>query len=419
MNHKPFILFFLSVIVASAYAQRENQFSIDAQLRPRLEYDNGAVTPRDEGQLPALYISNRTRLTLDYQRKNLEFKVAAQHTGIWGQDNIYKNAGSFNLNEAWAKIRFQPGFFVQVGRMPLAYDDERLLGAADWNVAGNWHDALRLGFENQTHRFHLFATYLQNTDDMHGGYYYAVMPYKQMQGAWYHIQILPDMPLGISLLALNVGYENGNAQTLVGKTTYMQTLGTHITFQPQQFDIAASFYYQLGKTTADASVSAFLASGRLAYTIADIIKLRAGYDYLSGNDGLNVNQHSFNPLFGTHHNFFGAMDYFVGRPLYGLQDAIGGLTAYITPKVNVDVDYHYLQMAEDIFAIDLPRKLGHEIDIRLSAKISSDVTLQAGYSTILPTRTAIALHGTGNYHSWQDWAWISLNINPRIFFTRW
>ena len=25
----------------------------------------------------------------------------------------------------------------------------------------------------------------------------------------------------------------------------------------------------------------------------------------------------------------------------------------------------------------------------------------------------------GNHKSWQDWGWLTLNINPRILFTKW
>lgn len=422
MRFKLFLLSLLTVVAAQA--QRENVFTIDAQVRPRLEYDNGAITPRNAGEEPALFVSNRTRIALGYQRKNLEFKASVQHTGIWGQDNINKTLGSVSLNEAWGKMRFEPGFFVQVGRMPLSYDDERVLGAADWNLAGNWHDALRLGFENTMHRVHLFATYNQNTNDTHGGYYTQIMPYKQMQGLWYHAQLLPEMPLGISVIALNVGYENGitdenSKEAFIGKTSFMQDFGTHITFQPGDFDIAASFHYQMGKKNGTVPVAAFLASGRLGYNFANIVKLRAGYDYLSGNDGLNVNEHAYNPLFGTHHKFFGVMDYFTGRQPYGIQDAFGGVTANIGPKVTLDLDYHFMRMAESIQFIDLDKKLGHEIDFCLSAKIFKDVTLQAGYSFFLPTNTTIALMETGNRDSWQDWAWLSLNINPRILLTRW
>ena len=45
------------------------------------------------------------------------------------------------MNEAWAKLNFGEGFFAQLGRQSLVYDDERILGGLDWNIAGRYHDA--------------------------------------------------------------------------------------------------------------------------------------------------------------------------------------------------------------------------------------------------------------------------------------
>ena len=64
------------------------------------------------------------------------------------------------------------------------------------------------------------------------------------------------------------------------------------------------------------------------------------------------------------------------------------------------------------------RGLGHEFDLHLTTKLMKDVTLQAGYSVMRGTDMMDYAKG-GNRRSWQDWAWVSLNINPRIFSTKW
>lgn len=43
-----------------------------------------------------------------------------------------------------------------------------------------------------------------------------------------------------------------------------------------------------------------------------------------------------------------------------------------------------------------------------------DVKLSAGYSFMRGTKTMDAVK-TGNHKSWQDWGWVSLNINPKVF----
>ena len=118
----------MALLTLTVVAQEENQFTVDAQLRTRGEYNNGAGTPRNEGQLPATFINNRARLSFGYQRgDNLELKFSAQHTGIWGQDDMNAKDGQASINEAWAKLKFGDGFFAQIGRQQLVYDDERIL----------------------------------------------------------------------------------------------------------------------------------------------------------------------------------------------------------------------------------------------------------------------------------------------------
>lgn len=125
-------------------AEKENEFTMSMQIRPRAEYRNGAQFPRFEGDKAAAFINNRARLSMEYKRSDLSMKISAQHVGVWGQDPQIDTNGRFIMNEAWAKLDFGAGFFAQLGRQTLSYDDERILGGLDWNVAGRYHDALKL-----------------------------------------------------------------------------------------------------------------------------------------------------------------------------------------------------------------------------------------------------------------------------------
>ena len=80
----------------------------------------------------------------------------------------------------------------------------------------------------------------------------------------------------------------------------------------------------------------------------------------------------------------------------------------------MDLNYHYLMTATQI--TDLKKELGHEFDVELTAKLKKDVTLSAGYSTILGTETLDRI-ASGNHEVWQDWAWLQLNICPSAFFS--
>lgn len=289
---------------------KENTFSMKVQIRPRAEYRNGVLFPRPKDAESTGFINNRARLSLGYERDRLSIGLSAQHVGVWGQDPQIDKNGRFILNEAWAKLDFGSGFFAKLGRQSLVYDDERIMGALDWNVAGRYHDALKLGYENTNNQLHLILAFNQNDEKTIGGTYYApgAQPYKTMQTLWY--KHLFDKSFNASFLFMNLGMEGGDAEKQNSDTKYLQTLGTNLIYTPSNWTIGGTIYYQFGKTKSGRDVSAFLWAVNAAYQIDPQWKIGVGSDYLSGSDGADGKYKAFDPLYGTHHKFYGAMDYF-------------------------------------------------------------------------------------------------------------
>ena len=134
-------------IPSSTYIiEKKNKLTIDGQFLSRGEYRYGGLPldengdPKKDDEKYAAFIMERSRLSVGYQRDLLEAKVAAQHSGIWGQ----AGKGSFNLYEAWIQMRSHSGLFAKVGRQELVYDDERIIGNNDWTMAAQSHDVLKL-----------------------------------------------------------------------------------------------------------------------------------------------------------------------------------------------------------------------------------------------------------------------------------
>lgn len=386
---------------------------VDVQLRTRGEYNHGALYPRKRSEPPAYFASDRARLSLSYEKERLQLKVSAQHTGVWGQDDIKSRSGRVAMNEAWARYNLGRGFFAQVGRQQLSYDDERLLGAMDWNMAGYWHDAVRMGYEYNRMKTHAVITLNQSAENVRGLYQYSGgMPYKALALLWWH-QDFVVLPVGVSLLAMNLSMEGGVPGK--AKTRHMQTFGTYVKYAPNDYSVEASFYVQTGKDKTNKSVSAFMARLAGDYAITENWGVRASYDYLSGNDGRNINQHAFNPLYGSYHHFFGAMDYFTDLVDCGLQDIHLGGTTQLTRPVSLSLDYHALFTAESIQQNS--KFLGHELDLHASMKLQKNVTISVGYSRMFGTSTMDVLKG-GDHRLRQDWLWAQLHVDPCIFSTK-
>lgn len=419
------IILALSLLLPSlgllAQEGEKDIFSISAQLRSRGEYRNGSLFPRAEGESPAMFINDRARLTIDYKRPNLELKLSGQHVGVWGQDPQIDKNGRFMLNEAWGKISYNH-FYIQIGRQAISYDDERILGSLDWNTSGRFHDALRAGYSKELHSVDVILAFNQNDEKYKGGTYYAPggQPYKSMQTAWYHYGN-NAAPFNISLLAMNLGWQLGNEND--SSNCYMQTWGTYMIYKKTNWSVNGSFYFQTGKSTQDVSVSAFMGSIGAAFKPDNRWTLGVGSDYLSGNSHDSDKVKAFNPLYGTHHKFYGTMDYFYASAFVnglnpGLWDNQLNISMKASKKVDASLTYHYFLTAKDVHFNDekYKKSLGSEFDLQLNWSVMPDVKLMAGYSVMFGSETMDIVKG-GNHKSWQDWGWVSINITPKLFST--
>ena len=410
-------LLFLSLILLvcsnSSFAQEpDGDFTIKTQLRTRGEYRNGALMPRGEGDLPASFISNRARISLGYDNDFLSIGVSGQNVSVWGSRPQIENKGAFALNEAWAKLRHN-NFFAQIGRQQLAYDDDRILGTLDWNQSGRWHDALRLGYEDSNNKLHLILAYNKSSEAiLNNQYFEGAQPYKQMQTLWYNYN--DNNNFGISFMLMNLGLEAGSV--VEAETNFMQTLGTNISYKINDFNLFGTFYYQTGKDIADDNIAAYMWAVKGAYRLNQNVSFSAGVDYLSGQDDSDKVT-AFNPLYGTHHKFYGSMDYFFASayPSYGLFDKHASLIVKPIDKLTLDLTYHHFSSDQSIYVDGSDKKgLGSEIDFSFTYKVRPYVTLQGGYSTMFGTEAFSVAKG-GDHKRWQDWGWLSLNINPIIF----
>jgi hypothetical protein len=403
--------------------EAERQFSIGAQIRSRAEHRNGAFFPLTSEMEPASFINNRSRISMNYSQSRLSLGLAAQNVGVWGQDAQIVNSGRFMLNEAWANINADNGIFFKIGRQALAYDDERILGALDWNISGRFHDALKTGFENSHNKLHLILAYNQNSERFSGAYYApGGQPYKTMQTLWY--QYTKDRTFSTSLLLLNLGLEAGEPEK--AETKYMQTMGTNISFSPvQDLRLYGTAYLQAGKTINDQTISAFMWALNASYKAAPKWTIMAASDYLSGNSDNSDRYGAFNPLYGTHHKFYGTMDYFYASSFInglnpGLWDNQLGVSYAASRKVTLMLNYHHFQTTTDVYAGDVKqsRSLGSEWDFQVNWNIMKDVSLVGGYSVMFGNDTMKTVKG-GDPSRRQDWTWLTVNINPQVFSTGW
>ena len=426
------LLLFLAATTAFAQEEGKNQLDIDLNILGHGELRYGGFT-EDAADNQAQFLMERTRLSIDYKRPYIEAKVTAQHSGIWGE----KSKGSFNLYEAWAQLSTKFGLFARMGRQVLSYDDERIIGANDWAMASLSHDVLKLGYEGYGHKVHAILGFNQNAENITGGTYYAngSQPYKIMHTLWYHYDV-PKIPLGASLLFMNIGMQGGEKGGMYDnepRNRYQQLVGGYISYKPARFMAEASYYHQLGRNENNGKIDAWMASVKAHYQISEQVGVTAGYDYLSGDDyfvvrnkgGLGLVRHKvikyFNPVYGSHHKFYGMMDFFYVQAFNdsfspGLQNLYTGVSYSPIKGLNMKATYHYMAMATKLKGLN--KTLGHDVDFEASYRILKDASVSIGFSYMAGTETLEKLRRVEADNNLK-WAWFSLVVSPRIISKKW
>ena len=421
----------LPIVAGTMLFAQENEFDMSLQLRPRTEYRNGAYRPLQTGEEPAILTHNRTRLTMNYSNGDkLKMRVSLQNINIWGQANQVQPLDATNNNiglfEAYADIKLSENMRTKIGRQMIALDDDRIFGTFDWHPAGRSHDALNISWKKQNTEVQTYFAFNQNYNTIGNvnnpaGQYFSpenAQPYQHLQMIYAKYNFTPKHYL--SVLANNIGFKDFKTDN---KTYNMQTIGANYFGNGNLWNIGLSAYYQFGETNVGRKTSATLLSAVVDYKINKPSKIGLGIDYLSGDNTNKPTQEAtniFNPLYGTHHKFYGIMDYFyTGNPHgnVGLLDSYVRYFSVINPKLSISAVGHFFNSGAKIYQNNQKKSnyLGSELDLSFNYNIMNNISLTGGYSNFFNTESLRYLKKTPNARGNQDWVWISLNINPQIF----
>ena len=417
---KKIVLPIFAIFGMSSFAQEINA---DLQIRPRYEYRNGLKGLMPDNELPTSFISQRSRLNLNFKEDKITAKFSFQNVRTWGdvKTTATNDKNGIMLFEAWGQYNLDENWSTRIGRQVISYDNQRIFGEIDWAQQGQSHDAILLSYKKGENQLDFGAALNADTEGLYRDLY--VTNYKNMQYAWYHTNF---SNLQMSLLALNAGFQYEEAITTDLKVDYMQTFGTYLKYKKNKFDADLGIYAQTGKgklVTENTTVSAYNVGLNLNYAFTDKFKMSVGYELLSGKDQTDSDNKikSFNPIFGTNHAFNGFMDYFyVGnhKNTVGLQDLFIKFN-YSSNKWKFNATPHLFMTAADVIdplnaTKTMDSYLGTEIDLVASYDLHKNIGISAGYSQMLGSKTLEVLKA-GNKGNDNNWAFIMININPKIF----
>lgn len=426
--------FFLLFFIVSNIAQA--QFEISAQLRPRAEMDNGTFTPRNDSTATAYYISQRSRIKLNYNTDKFEMRFSLQDVRVWGNGNIYTSTGVFasthsvDIYEAWFKIKFGSSTNLVIGRQELKYDDQRLISWRNWSQFGLTYDALVFNHKKKDWEINVGLSYNNMINENNGKPMYGgeLFNSNNLMKSFNFVRVNKKFSekLSATFIATGAGYQKANNPDVL---YMMGTFGLWAKYKTGGFEAKANAYYQMGKAQSGKEVSAYMFTINPSYRTG-AFKFGVGLDYLSGDDASGSDYLSkvktFNKMYGAVFAYYGNMNYYSYMPGStkngGLVDIYPNVEFTFEKKHVLRGYYHFFSLANQIMlnaTLVEDQDLGQEFDLMYIYKYSKELTLQAGLSYYFTTETLERAKGVevGNVSS-PYWAWLMLTFKPTLFTSK-
>lgn len=429
--------------------EAQAQFSLTGQFRPRMEVRDGQGTLSPERAVPAVFISQRSRLSFGYTGYRFKAFATLQDVRVWGQDasSINRTTTDSNdglmLHEAWAEVSLLDtgsvleNLTLKIGRQELNYDDVRVLGNLDWLQQGRRHDMALLKLEHKGWLAHAGVAFNQNSERKSGNVFNGT-PSGYTAGT----NGIGTLYKSMQFLYLGRKFYSGNASLLFLKDDFNRyyidnatptpakvwdqgvwsrlTVGGYVSATvKKKLAVTASAYYQGGTDKDGVDMDAYLLSAYTLYPVTRKLNIGPGIDWTSGGSSASKNR-AFDPLYGTPHKFWGYMDYFYvadGFGRNGLVDYYLKTRYKAKDKLLVSFDVHGFNSAKAISAGDgtkLDSHFGAELDLLLTYSMTKSIGIEGGYGAFFatPTLASATVKNVPNADLQANWFYLMVTLKP-------
>ena len=383
------LFFILLMFIGLVRVAAQDEFRVDAELRPRFEVRRGYQKLAEPGDAASVLFSQRTRLKFSYLSERLDIVVSPQDVRIWGDEEnantsgVTGNDASLDLFEGYADLKFSSTMSLAVGRMILAYDNEWLLGRRNWNQNGISSDAILLKLNPSGWKFHLGWSWNSLTETLKNNFY-PPNRYKSMGFLWINRYFSQDV--AVSFLQLSTGQTPSDT---TNKQYFRNTSGIYFKVNKLPWSGFLNFYHQYGRNNRNEKVSALLYVAEASYNILHW-RPAVGLVYTTGNRANTSTDHVFDLAYSARHNVLGNMDYFKNLTTDthqgGLTDVYARVEFMPSKSLKFSNTSHYFWLAQTNELTPSQKKLGFENDMVATYNLREMGNLEVGYLFFLPTQ---------------------------------
>ncbi len=404
---KKIIALFLVLVTMLSAQELPVKWSGEARFRSEVDgRDFKLKTPMNT------YTLSRIRLGAEINPfEKITVKITMQDSRTFGQEaSTISNSANLDMYEGYVKIDslLDRNLSLKLGRMTLAYGNERIIGGLGWQNVGRAFDGLLLKHACEKMNVDLFAMNVKDNNSAPAsvntaGTAYAYDNGISLYGIYSTVKFIDGFPFDVYAI-------HERSQNYVGKDTIdygFTTIGGLVKGKMEAivYDVEAA--YQLGSNKG-MDVSAYTAAVMLGYSMQGsmLSMISANADIISGTSPTGKEFNTFTANYATGHKFFGFMDYFIGFPAQtknrGLMDLYLRANLNVTEALKVQVTAHNFTTMEKLTAAaPLDKKdLGQELDIVANYKYNKSVVFECGVAAFNPNSVMRNIFASSDVGVW-------------------
>ncbi|MEL1254791.1 alginate export family protein [Flavobacterium sp. DGU38] len=365
-----FVLFVFSVFTNQAQQKDSltNQFLMNIEIRPRAEYTSNYILSPNTDIDPYFYITQRNRISMQYERKKWFIRSDVQEIHLWDNENSASKVGSVNFYQLFLETKFK-SVNIRLGRQSILLDNGRLFSDAPWAQQGRAHEGIRIMKYSERFSNDFFFLFTRNYNTEFEPAYSPVAANRYKYMLVNNFSYNSKKAFSFNSVSAVDFLESTNSEHLYTRAT----TGGRIDFKTKQWNYTLNSYLQFGRNQKGQQLFAYYFQPEIKLSLQKS-NWRLGTEINSGSSPHLAADSSgdFDVLYGVTWKFNGNMNVFTRFPAdvggKGLINPYLFTTIPLNSKLSIRSDFHlfYTQYhLKNELNKDVKKFLGFENDISL------------------------------------------------------
>jgi len=378
---------FLFVSLYQSWAQQNDSLSkhflVNVEIRPRAEFTSNYILPPNDSIDPYFYITQRNRISIQYESEKWLIKSDLQEIHLWDQDNKASKVGSVNFYQLFLETRFK-AVNIRLGRQSILLDNGRLFSDAPWAQQGRAHEGIRIMKYSKHFSNDFFFLFTRNYGNEFDAAYSPVASnrYKYLLMNYFSY----TSGTNFSFNSMNVVDFLKDVKS--GEMYTRATSGGRIEFKKKRWYYTLNSYLQFGNNPKGQKLFAYYFQPEIKLSLQKS-SWRLGAEIISGSSSqLSLTSSGdFDVLYGVTWKFNGNMNVFTRFPTdvggKGLINPYLFVTIPLNTKLSLRSDFHLFYTQYHLLnnsGQELKKFLGFENDLSLKYVPIKELEINCAFS---------------------------------------